>query len=60
MEWKPCSGSGQPAIASGVMDPYKSMCPVCTKYVKVRIGQPVPEHDAVVINSQSIQREIRR
>lgn len=62
MEWKECSGSGQPAMTTGESGRYKAMCPVCTKYVTVRVGQPCPQHEIVVINSQSNepQRELRR
>lgn len=50
MEWKLCSGSGQPAMKS---EPNggRAMCPVCTKYVPVHIGQRVPSHDSIVIDS---------
>jgi C4-type Zn-finger protein len=52
MIWKPCSGIGQPAMKS---EEYggRAMCPVCTRYVRVSVGEPCPHHDAVVINSQS-------
>lgn len=50
MEWKRCSGTDLPAIRSEV-DGGKAMCPVCTKYVPVKIGQLTPRHEAVVIRS---------
>lgn len=59
MEWKQCSGVGQPAMRSQSWGG-NAMCPVCTKYVYVNIGQPVPRHVAVVINSQSVQQDQRR
>lgn len=55
MEWKRCSGVGQLAVPSEAFSSRKDwrpMCPVCTKYLKVQIGQIVPYHEAVVINSQ--------
>lgn len=61
MEWKQCSGVGQPAISSGGYGRYfKAMCPICTKYVGVRIGDPCPSHKAVVINSKPPQETQRR
>ena len=51
MEWKRCSGTDMPAIRSEV-DGGKAMCPVCTKYVPVKIGQLTPRHEAVVIQSR--------
>lgn len=48
MEWKRCSGTGLPAMSAGGG---KVMCPVCTKYVPVKVGQLTPRHEAVVIRS---------
>jgi hypothetical protein len=65
MIWKPCSGIGQPAMSSQE-DPWpwpnQAMCPVCTKYLQVKIGDPCPPHRSVVIDSKPTehQREVRR
>lgn len=58
MEWKRCSGSGQLAVPSESFSSrrdFRPMCPVCTKYVKVEVGQLVPPHDSVVIQSTPIE-----
>jgi hypothetical protein len=63
MEWKECSGVGQIAVPSEEFRSRKEarpMCPVCTKYLSVKIGQIVPYHEAVVINSQPVQQDQRR
>lgn len=60
MKWKQCSGSGQPAMSTGFDGKYSAMCPVCTKYVTVRIGQPCPTHEIVVIDSKSNEQDQRR
>lgn len=57
MEWKQCSGVGQPAMKSECFRDSRPMCPVCTKYMRVRIGEPCPPHEAVVINSQPLQSQ---
>lgn len=54
MEWKECAGVGQIAVPSEAWSSrkdFRPMCPVCTKYLKVKVGQIVPYHEAVVINS---------
>lgn len=53
MIWVQCPGSGRPAMKSE-QDGGRPMCPVCTKYVIVRIGESVPVHNSVVIESTSI------
>lgn len=45
MVWERCPGTGHPAV--NAHHDYRSMCPVCTKYVRVRIGERVPPHDRV-------------
>lgn len=63
MEWKECAGIGQPAMKSQE-DGGTAMCPICTRYLNVRIGAPTPYHLAVVIVSAPLAyppliREIR-
>jgi hypothetical protein len=45
-------------MTTGESGKYKAMCPVCTRYVNVRVGQPCPAHDIVVINSQSTEPQL--
>lgn len=57
MQWKQCPGVGRPAMKSEPQGG-KSMCPVCTKYLSTPIGQPVPRHDHVVIDSSEREKRV--
>lgn len=56
MLWDRCPGSRRKTIAS---DPIggRAMCPVCTKYFEVRVGEQPPSHRYVIPPSE--ERKIR-
>jgi len=52
MQWGRCLGEGQPAMKSQE-NGGPAMCPVCTQYLQVNIGNKVPSHQAVVSTEQN-------
>jgi hypothetical protein len=51
MQWGRCLGEGQPAMKSQEHGG-PAMCPVCTQYLQVSIGNKVPRHQAVLSTEQ--------
>lgn len=50
LEWGPCPGAGKPSVKSQEWGG-SAMCPICTKYFSVRIGERTPPHVSIITHS---------